>query len=272
MATTWAGTASNGLITRAALQDAVNTGVLILKSSITGTSTQCVTKTNVESFIYMNTADTTWSGYASNQLPPKSAISGAGVVAYTGQYSATSCAAACTSTDIRTIYVGGALNTGMYAFTDAALTTRASNGYYVIPGQGYCYFLDQFKTVNGYVTSRTAQTFYTLTLYGSMGAAGFPSNVTIQYSTASSTGPWLNAGTISSTSCSLLTNLSFCGSTTVWLQAIRTDNSTAVFFNTSTTSTCPANTAVTCLPNVVMSANATRAITIRVASNNFVAC
>jgi len=45
MPSTWAGTADNQLVTRAALQDAVNLGICNLKSgaSITGTTQICTT-------------------------------------------------------------------------------------------------------------------------------------------------------------------------------------------------------------------------------------
>lgn len=269
----WAGIANNQEVTRDNLQDAVNTGVLLSKATITGTGSQCVTKSNVNTFVYVDSGETTWATYGNGQLVPKSVITNAAVVKYTGTYSATSCAAACTSTDIRTIYTTGALNTGSYCFTDAALTTRAANGYYDIPTLGYCYFLDQFKTVNGYCVSRTAQTFYTLALYGKMGATTWPSNVKIQYGYGSS-GPWIDAFTISSLVCPSTASaaISFCSGATVYLQAVRTDNGNAVYFNTATTATCPSNTAVTCLPTITMSANTTRAITIYVSGNNFLAC
>lgn len=269
----WAGISNSQEVTRDNLQDGVNTGVLLSKASITGTGSQCVTKTNVSSFIYVDSSETTFSGYGSSQLVPKSVITNAAVVKYTGTYSATSCAAACTSTDIRTIYTTGALNTGSYCFTDAALTTRASNGYYDISSLGNCYQLDQFKTVNGYCSAKTAQTFYTLALYGKMGTTTWPSNVKIQYGYSSS-GPWVDAFTISSLVCpsTASATISFCSSALVYLQAVRTDNGTAVYFNTATTATCPANSAVTCLPTVSMTANATRAITIYVSGNNFLAC
>ena len=73
MPTTWAATASNGLITRAALQDAVNTGYATLQigQSITGT-TQICTKSYIESVLAnLETTRSTWSGYSSTRCPSK---------------------------------------------------------------------------------------------------------------------------------------------------------------------------------------------------------
>lgn len=271
----WSGLAYNQMVSRANLQDAVDTGVLLLKSAIPITETNKeVKRSDAESYVYVNPNETTWDTYASNQLIPKNVYEGARVVAYTGQYSATSCAAACTSTDIRTIYTTGALNVGVYSFKDPALTIRADNGYYVIPELGYCYFLDQFKTLNGYCVSKTVNTFYTFDMYGKMGASGFPSDVKIQYSTASSGGPWVDAFTISSTSCPPTPDFttSYCSGVQVWLQAVRTDNGDAVYFNTSTNSTCPSNTAVTCLPAITFTQNEIRSITIYVNAGDFLYC
>jgi hypothetical protein len=73
MATTWAGTASNQLVTFDALLDGVNTGALSLKNTITGSS-RIVTKSNVENYIQMGTYNSTWTGYSSTKCPTKSQI------------------------------------------------------------------------------------------------------------------------------------------------------------------------------------------------------
>lgn len=76
MPSTWSGTASNGLITRSALQDAVNTGYATLQSgqTISGT-TQICTKSYIESKIAnLETSRSTWSGYSSTRCPVKSEL------------------------------------------------------------------------------------------------------------------------------------------------------------------------------------------------------
>ena len=73
MATTWAGTASNQLVTFYALKDAVDSGALSLKATITG-SNEIVTKADVETYIQMGTYNSTWSGYTSTRCPTKDII------------------------------------------------------------------------------------------------------------------------------------------------------------------------------------------------------
>ena len=75
MATTWAGTADNQLITRSALQDGVTNGYFALKSgaSITGT-TQICTKSYIDSVIDNIYGLRTWANYTSSQCPPKSGL------------------------------------------------------------------------------------------------------------------------------------------------------------------------------------------------------
>lgn len=73
MPSTWAGTASNQLVTFNALKDAVDSGALSLKSTITS-SNKIVTKADVETYIQMGTYNSTWSGYSSTRCPTKSII------------------------------------------------------------------------------------------------------------------------------------------------------------------------------------------------------
>jgi hypothetical protein len=67
----WASIANDQLVTRDNLQNGVDTGVLLLKSAITGTGTRIVTKSNVNSFIFMNESQATWASLASNRCPTK---------------------------------------------------------------------------------------------------------------------------------------------------------------------------------------------------------
>jgi hypothetical protein len=73
MATTWAGTADNQLVTFQALKNAVDTGILSGNNTITSSS-EIVTKADVEYYIYMGTYNSTWSGYSSTRCPTKSII------------------------------------------------------------------------------------------------------------------------------------------------------------------------------------------------------
>jgi len=66
-ATTWAGTASNQMVTRQALNDAVTNGVFTAKQSFPSDS-RVVTKSMAQQYVNINTI----SGYDMNQLVPKS--------------------------------------------------------------------------------------------------------------------------------------------------------------------------------------------------------
>lgn len=73
MPSTWAGTASNQLVTFNALRDAW--GVLFVPqgSAPTGTN-EIVTKTDVETYIKIDTANSTWSSLSSTRCPTKDQI------------------------------------------------------------------------------------------------------------------------------------------------------------------------------------------------------
>jgi len=73
MATTWAGTADNQLVTRQALLDGISTGILTAGSALTSSS-QIVTKATVVSAVSMRTDNVTWNALASNECPTKAEI------------------------------------------------------------------------------------------------------------------------------------------------------------------------------------------------------
>lgn len=73
MATTWAGTANNQLVTFNAFLDAWGV-VLIPKGSAPTGSNEIVTKADVESFVYIDTANAYWTALSSNQCPTKEDI------------------------------------------------------------------------------------------------------------------------------------------------------------------------------------------------------
>lgn len=73
MATTWAGTADNQLVTFNALKDAIDN--LIIQPSLAFTaSNEIVTKADVESGSRIDTANSLWTALSSNQCPTKEDI------------------------------------------------------------------------------------------------------------------------------------------------------------------------------------------------------
>lgn len=63
----WAGIAGNQTVTFNNLQDAVNTGVFTLKNSIPA-SQECITKSDADYYVYINTSNAGYASKASNQL------------------------------------------------------------------------------------------------------------------------------------------------------------------------------------------------------------
>jgi len=68
----WSGISNNQTVTRDNLQDGINTGVFVSKATITGTGSECVTKSESESFVFLNTGTAAWTALSSSQLPVKS--------------------------------------------------------------------------------------------------------------------------------------------------------------------------------------------------------
>jgi hypothetical protein len=76
-ATTWAGTAGNQAVTRAALQNAVDLGILTLKDGVTipgTTPLRCVTKSELLSWVYVDPNDSDLSGRSNSQLIIKNSV------------------------------------------------------------------------------------------------------------------------------------------------------------------------------------------------------
>lgn len=73
MAANWAGNANNQLISFWALLDAWGT-IFIPKASAPTGSSEMVTKADVESYIYIDTANSYWTALSSNQCPTKEDI------------------------------------------------------------------------------------------------------------------------------------------------------------------------------------------------------
>jgi len=73
MATTWAGTANNQLVTFTALNDARGTILVPIGSAPTSTL-EIVTKTDVETYIRIDTTNSIWTAISSNQCPTKEEI------------------------------------------------------------------------------------------------------------------------------------------------------------------------------------------------------
>jgi len=73
MPSTWAATADNQLVTRAALLDAISTGILTAGSALSS-SNQIVTKQTVIDSVSMKTDVAAWNALASNECPTKAEI------------------------------------------------------------------------------------------------------------------------------------------------------------------------------------------------------
>lgn len=76
MASTWAGTASNQLVSFDALRNAVSNGNLESKVALSSipTGVDMVTVADVESYVWVNTKASPWSTYTSNRCPIKSSF------------------------------------------------------------------------------------------------------------------------------------------------------------------------------------------------------
>ena len=72
----WAGIANNQCISFNNLQDAVTTGVFVLKAAIP-VSLEQITKTDADTYVYINTAYGPYAAKASNQLVVKSDLQSA---------------------------------------------------------------------------------------------------------------------------------------------------------------------------------------------------
>jgi len=72
----WAGIASNQCISFNNLQDAVTTGVFVLKNTI-HSSTEQITKADADYYVYIDTAYGPYASKASNQLVVKSNLQAA---------------------------------------------------------------------------------------------------------------------------------------------------------------------------------------------------
>lgn len=68
----WAGISNNQTVSKDNLQDGINTSVFQSKSTITGTLSEQVTKSDAEAYVYLNTGTAAWTALSSNQLPVKS--------------------------------------------------------------------------------------------------------------------------------------------------------------------------------------------------------
>ena len=72
----WAGLASNQLVTFDNLRDAVDTGVFESKVNLASipTGNKIVTKNEIETYVWVDTSASPWVGYTSNRCPPKSSF------------------------------------------------------------------------------------------------------------------------------------------------------------------------------------------------------
>jgi hypothetical protein len=126
----WAGIANNQCISFNNLQDAVNTGVFILKATIP-VSLEQITKTDANTYVYIDTTYGPYAAKASNQLVVKSDLRD--IVLFYLSYSTVDFSSACAAYPTTTIYYassGSILQNGTIIYTDQGLTTPAPAGYY----------------------------------------------------------------------------------------------------------------------------------------------
>jgi hypothetical protein len=79
----WASLASNEAVSLTNLQDAVDTGVFVLKNTIPPASNKCITKTEADYLIYINTSKPSYDAKASNQLVVKTDLEAQSGIVYT---------------------------------------------------------------------------------------------------------------------------------------------------------------------------------------------
>jgi hypothetical protein len=126
----WASIANNQCISFNNLQDAVTTGVFILKAAIP-VSLEQITKADANTHVYINTSYGPYASKASNQLVVKSNLQA--ITYFYLSYSTGGFSAACSAYPTTTIYYasyGSILQNGTIIYTDTGLTNPAPAGYY----------------------------------------------------------------------------------------------------------------------------------------------
>jgi len=126
----WASIANNQTVSFNNLQDAVNNGVFAPKVSIPVSNEQ-ITKTDANTYVYIDTAYGPYASKASNQLVVKSNLQA--VTYFYLSYSTDGFAAACSAYPTISIYYasyGSTLQNGTTIYTDVGLTNPAPAGYY----------------------------------------------------------------------------------------------------------------------------------------------
>jgi hypothetical protein len=78
----WSDLTNARMVTCNNLQDAVNTGVFALKSTIPATN-ECITKADANAYVYINTSKPSYDAKASNQLVSKQDLEAQGGIVYT---------------------------------------------------------------------------------------------------------------------------------------------------------------------------------------------
>lgn len=151
----WSTLANNQTVTFNNLQDAVNTGVFTAKTSIPA-SQECITKTDANTYVNINTSNAGYSSKASNQLVFKSDLtapaSGVVFTAVSGLYpvsgGSSTCAGTLTNYGSSTVAIKGLFNSaGISSGTvgNNRVYYRAYSGGPTI----YIYFLNQTITSFG---------------------------------------------------------------------------------------------------------------------------
>lgn len=127
MATTWAGTADNQLVTYAALLDGISTGILTAGSALSSSS-RIATKQVVIDSVSMRTDNVAWNALASNECPTKAEIRNA---ARYSLWIASSKNASVSANYWVMIYRAG-FNIGLDGVTSTSCTFKPTTGPYLL--------------------------------------------------------------------------------------------------------------------------------------------
>lgn len=155
----WVDLANNEAISFNNLWDAVNTGVFIQKATIP-TSNECITKTDANDYVYINTSYSSYASKASNQLVLKQDLQNAVGVYYMttfGAYPVTGTGTQAATISLRnnsggTIYVYGLYNSG-------GANSGSAYGYMQLTGQST---VNVFGNISGYGQNIYSATYFTI--------------------------------------------------------------------------------------------------------------
>lgn len=155
----WVDLANNQAVSFNNLWDAVNFGVFIQKATIP-VSNECITKTDANNYVYIDTSYSSYAAKASNQLVVKQDLQNAVGVYYmttAGTYPVTGTSLSYADIKLRntsggTIYLYGLYNSG-------GANSGSAYGYMQLTGQSTVY---TFGTITGYNQNIYSSTYFTI--------------------------------------------------------------------------------------------------------------